>query len=108
MNHGWSDLRSTDNLNAKLRRSVKTRGHFPNDDAAMRLLLLVLRHAVMTWKMQPRECVAARTPFSIIFEDKIFAVFCMWPPTKIADTPPVAADRSAARIWYGVPVRNEG
>jgi len=37
---------------------VKTRGHFPNDDAAMKLLFLVLRHAAKAWKMQPREWVA--------------------------------------------------
>lgn len=32
-------------LNSKLRRAVRTRGHFPNDDAAMKLLYLVLNHA---------------------------------------------------------------
>ena len=30
-------------LNAKLRRAVRTRGHFPTDDAATKLLFLVLR-----------------------------------------------------------------
>jgi putative transposase len=29
-------------LNSKLRRAVRTRGHFPGDDAAMKLLYLVL------------------------------------------------------------------
>ncbi|WP_307959515.1 transposase [Sinorhizobium medicae] len=29
-------------LNPKLRRAVRTRGHFPRDDAAMKLLYLVL------------------------------------------------------------------
>ena len=32
-------------LNAKLRRAARTRGHFPSDEAAMRLLYLVLNHA---------------------------------------------------------------
>jgi putative transposase len=32
-------------LNSKLRRAVKIRGHFPNDDAAMKLICLVLRDA---------------------------------------------------------------
>lgn len=32
-------------LNSKLRRAVRTGGHFPNDDAAMKLLYLVLNHA---------------------------------------------------------------
>ena len=38
-------------LNAKLRRAVRTRGHFPTDDAATMLLFLVLRQAAGAWKM---------------------------------------------------------
>jgi transposase-like protein len=30
-------------LNAKLRRAVRARGHFPNDEAAIKLIFLVLR-----------------------------------------------------------------
>ena len=37
-------------LNSKLRRAVRTRGHFPSDDAATKLLYLVLNHAVADWK----------------------------------------------------------
>src|SRR6202522_2270243 len=40
-----------ESLNAKLRRAVKIRGHFPNDDAAAKLLFLVLRQAAREWKM---------------------------------------------------------
>ena len=32
-----------ESLNAKLRRSVRIRGHFPNDEAAMKLIWLQLR-----------------------------------------------------------------
>ncbi len=32
-------------LNAKLRRAVRARGHFPTDEAALRLLFLVLNRA---------------------------------------------------------------
>src|SRR5580693_4228938 len=32
-----------ESLNAKLRRAVRTRGHFPTDEAAIKLLYLVLR-----------------------------------------------------------------
>ena len=32
-------------LNSKLRRAVRTRGHFPGDEAAMNLLYLMLNHA---------------------------------------------------------------
>src|SRR3954465_6700393 len=42
-------------LNAKLRRAVRTRGHFPSDDAALKLLYLVLNLAEREWRMPPRE-----------------------------------------------------
>src|SRR6202162_832755 len=50
-------------LNAKLRRAVRTRGHFPTDDAATKLLFLVLRQAAGEWKMPPREWFEAKTQF---------------------------------------------
>jgi len=57
-------------LNAKLRRAVRTRGHFPNDDAAMKLLYLVLNHAALEWKRPPREWTEARTQFAVIFGER--------------------------------------
>ena len=42
-------------LNAKLRRAVRTRGHFPNDDAALKPPYLVLTNAAEDWKRAPRE-----------------------------------------------------
>jgi len=54
-------------LNSKLRRAVRTRGHFPSDDAAMKLLYLVLNHAADDWKRPPREWFEARTKFAVVF-----------------------------------------
>ena len=48
-------------LNSKLRRAVRTRGHFPSDEAAMKLLYLVLNHAAEEWKRPPREWIEAKT-----------------------------------------------
>lgn len=42
-------------LNSKLRRAVRARGHFPNDEPALNLLFLVLNRAEKEWKMPPRE-----------------------------------------------------
>ena len=56
--------------NAKLRRAVRTRGHFPTDEAANKLLYLVLRKVAQTWKMPPREWYAAKTQFAIMFDDR--------------------------------------
>lgn len=57
-------------LNSKLRRAVRTRGHFPNDDAAMKLLYLVLNHAAADWKRPPREWFEAKTQFAIVFGER--------------------------------------
>src|ERR687885_2117987 len=38
-----------ESLNAKLRRAVRARGHFPHDDAALKLLFLVLNRASKDW-----------------------------------------------------------
>ena len=57
-------------LNAKLRRAVKIRGHFPTDDAATKLIYLVLRDAAAEWKMAPREWGEAKSQFAILFEER--------------------------------------
>ena len=57
-------------LNSKLRRAVRTRGHFPNDDAAMKLLYLVLNQASENWKRPPREWLEAKTQFAVIFGER--------------------------------------
>lgn len=61
-------------LNSKLRRAVRTRGHFPNDDAALKLLYLVLSNAAEDWKRPPREWVEAKNQFAILFEDRFQSV----------------------------------
>jgi putative transposase len=57
-------------LISKLRRAVRTRGHFPNDDAATKLLYLVLNHKGSDWKNTPREWFEARTQFAVIFGER--------------------------------------
>jgi putative transposase len=57
-------------LNAKLRRAVRTRGHFPSDDAALKLLFLVLNLAEREWRMPPREWSLAKAQFAILFDER--------------------------------------
>jgi putative transposase len=57
-------------LNSKLRRAVRARGHFPTDEAAMKLLFLVLNLAQKEWKMPPREWTMAKAQFAILFEGR--------------------------------------
>ena len=61
---------ATESLNSKLRSSVHSRGHFPTDDAAIKLLYLVLRGVSKDWKMPQREWTAAKTPFAVLFGDR--------------------------------------
>jgi putative transposase len=57
-------------LNAKLRRAVRARGHFPNDDAATKLLFLVLNRAEKEWTMPPREWAIAKAQFAVVFGER--------------------------------------
>jgi putative transposase len=60
-------------VNAKLRRAVRARGHFPTDDAALKLLFLVLNRVAKEWRMPAREWTAAKAQFAILFEDRFIA-----------------------------------
>ena len=49
---------------------MRLRGHFPSDEAATKLLFLVLREVSRDWKMPPREWNAAKTQFAVLFGDR--------------------------------------
>jgi putative transposase len=57
-------------LNAKLRRAVRVRGRFPTDEAAMKLLFLVLNRTERAWKMPPREWAMAKAQFAVLFGER--------------------------------------
>lgn len=57
-------------LNAKLRRAVRARGHFPTDEAALKLLFLVLNRAEKEWTMPPREWCMAKAQFAVLFGER--------------------------------------
>lgn len=57
-------------LNSKIRRAVRIRGHFPNDEAAQKLLYLVLNRISNDWKCPPREWFAAKTQFAVMFGER--------------------------------------
>jgi putative transposase len=59
-----------ESLNSTLRTAVRSRGHFPTDEAATKLLYLVLRRMEKTWKNAQREWTAAMTQFAIMFGDR--------------------------------------
>ena len=57
-------------LNSKLRRAVRARGHFPTDEAAMKLLFLVLNRSEKEWTMPAREWCIAKAQFAILFGER--------------------------------------
>lgn len=59
-----------ESINALLRRAVKTRGHFPSDEAATKLLWLELRNITGTWGSSTHEWKAAMNQFAIIYAER--------------------------------------
>ena len=59
-----------ESLNSTVRRAVRTRGHFPNDRAAAKLICLALRGVAHKWKNPPKYWQEARSEFSIRFGDR--------------------------------------
>ena len=61
---------SIEALNSRLRRAVRARGHFPNDEAATKLLYLILNRSEKEWKMPPREWNMAKAQFAVLFGER--------------------------------------
>lgn len=58
-----------ESLHSQLRKIIKTRGHFPNDEAATKLLYLALRNIHKRWTTA-REWFAAMPHFAVLFPDR--------------------------------------
>jgi putative transposase len=63
-----------ESLNMSLRKIIKMRGSFPNEDAAMKLLYLALRNAAKKWTMPVRDWGGALNRFSILWPDRMPAL----------------------------------
>jgi transposase-like protein len=59
-----------ESLNRTLRRSLKTRGHFPTDEAATKLLYLALQHAQLQLK-PPVDWRRAMQHIAILYGDRL-------------------------------------
>jgi putative transposase len=60
-----------ESLNYTLRKIIKTKGHFPTDDAAIKLLFLALRNAEKKWVLPPKTWKNALNQFAIHFEGRL-------------------------------------
>ncbi len=54
-----------------VRKVIKTRGSFPSDEAALKLVYLALRNITERWTMPVKEWRAALNRFAILFEDRM-------------------------------------
>ena len=59
-----------ESLHSQLRKIIKTRGHFPSDDAATKLMWLALRNITADWGRAAREWHEAMNQFAILYDER--------------------------------------
>jgi len=59
-----------ESVNARVRKIIKTRGHFPNDEAATKLIWLALRNITAAWANASPAWKPAMNQFAILYEDR--------------------------------------
>lgn len=59
-----------ESINAQLRKIIKSRGHFPSDDAASKLLWLALRNITADWGRAAKNWREAMNQFAILYADR--------------------------------------
>ena len=59
-----------ESVHAQLRKIIKTRGHFPTDEAATKLLWLALRNITRRWTMPVRPWREAMSQFALLYQER--------------------------------------
>jgi putative transposase len=59
-----------ESVHARLRKIIKTRGHFPHDEAATKLIWLALRNITAGWWKAANYWHLAMNQFAILYEDR--------------------------------------
>src|SRR6185436_20283363 len=59
-----------ESVHARLRKIIKTRGHFPTDDAATKLLWLALQNITRHWTMPVRPWREAMSQFAVLYQER--------------------------------------
>lgn len=68
-----STTNALESLNARVRKIIKTRGHFPNDDAATKLIWLALRNISAAWSRSSPAWRPAMNQFAILYGERFLA-----------------------------------
>ncbi len=58
-----------ESVNSRLHKIIKTRGHFPSDDAASKLIWLALRNITAEWDRAARHWKEAINQFAILYAE---------------------------------------
>ena len=59
-----------ESIHSRLRKIIKTRGHFPSDDAATKLIWLALRNITADWGRAAKEWKEAMNQFAIAYGER--------------------------------------
>ncbi|MCR6496986.1 IS256 family transposase [Thermomonas sp. S9] len=59
-----------ESVHSRLRKIIKSRGHFPSDEAATKLIWLALRNITADWKRASKEWKSAMNQFAILYGDR--------------------------------------
>jgi putative transposase len=59
-----------ESLHSQVRKTIRNKGHFPSDEAAIKLIYLSLRQIEAKWKRPPREWQAAKAQLAIQFGER--------------------------------------
>jgi len=62
-----------ESLHSQLRKIIKTRGHFPSDEAATKLIWLALRNITADWGRAAKEWREAMNQFAVLYEERFTA-----------------------------------
>jgi putative transposase len=103
-----STTKALESVNARVRKIIQTRGHFPTDEAATKLIWLALRNLTATWVRGGASWRLAMNHLAILYEDRFTA---RWRSLLAAAGPGVTLrheegmDAMANRIERGFPPR---
>ncbi len=70
MRRGIYTTIAIESINARLRKIIKSRGHFPSDDAATKLIWLALHNITADWGRAAHSWKEAMNQFAILYEER--------------------------------------
>lgn len=62
-----------ESLHMRLRKIIKMRGHFPSDEAALKVLWLALRNITADWGRAAKEWKVVMNQIAILYADRFTA-----------------------------------